>query len=88
MFSQMFVCPPGGWVGIPSCITGHMNSIQGGLPTGGLHLGGEGCAVPPPHELEKAGRGGGWGTHPTGMLSCLLIIYFYCRAIINFKSIL
>ena len=70
----------GGEVGFPACITGQMTSIQGGLPPGGcLHLGGlhtgwgrsRGSASVG-SAFRKGWVGGGGGTHPTGMLSCLI----------------
>ena len=65
MFLLVFVILFKGGVGFPACITGHMTSIQGGLPMGGLHPGGLGR----PPGTRKAG-----GTHITGMLSCY---YFF-----------
>ena len=61
MFSHVFICPQGGGVGFPACITGHMTRgfarPLDADPSGGRPFSGYG---------QQAG-----GTHPTGMLVIL-----------------
>ena len=78
MFLHPSVCSQGEGIGFPACITGHMTTIQGGLHPWGnfIAYGGwsalrgsasRGVGHIPPTRTRKAD-----GTHPTGMLFCLV----------------
>ena len=67
MFSQMFVCPKGGWLASQhaSQVTWPGGLHPGGSASGGGRVGGQN---PPPRYMGYGQQTG--GTHPTGMLSC------------------